>query len=698
MSGQENYNIVMDAKHKVTLILFVVAALGVAASRSLALAQQAAPAPSPAVSQMLDEVAATVASTKAAGMTANIAAVSGSVKVRRVKTLFWENAKAGQEVAEGDYIKTGKDGQAKIAFEDGNFLYIKKNSVVVIEALSRDETTKKYDAVFKTTKAHLKAQIDNKESLNNFEIRTPIVVCGVRGTILYLNVGPGFADVFVERGSAFLRSPVSGQERELMPGMATTADRTGQIAEPTPPPPEKLTEMQAGWEPLPPPPPEGSTAGSKEGSTEGSAEGSTEKAPPPPPPIVLADTLPPPPAPDTTMERQETQETTKTDYINNPPPVDGDFDNDGISDNNDPDDDNDYLSDVDELAFGTGVQNMDTDGDGLTDWEEVRLQGTNPLLVNTDGTHQNDLNDLAPTDPTFCLLEDRTTIRDARYAKIDPYYVGVVAGLRADIKTMLADSLERQKDYIMDCMSDAQRHKVLFDSSGMRVRLEQYIFRPAPNKITISALTYRTSAQLTLMHVEATFNTSLDGMSSQQIKNLHWEAFLQTVPDYGVATLPPSVYPKEMLVGFEWNGSPYKLEARRIFGNPMYSTSWTQSVSDSASFNGGAFLDGTYSLITAGNSGTSTPATFQWDESVGPATFSVDVRIITDTGTQTGGTFSFYNPFDVLGVNLFGFVAIDGNTIEMKVHFGANHWEYLFLPVENLVWRGTPQWEEELTW
>jgi len=671
-AGQENYNVVMSAKGKAVFILVVMGAIGFGGSRSFVEAQPAAaPATPPAVvTQMLDEMAATGGSPRAAGMTARITAVSGAVKIRRVKALFWENAAAGREVAEGDSIKTGKDGQVKIAFADGNVLYIKKESLVIVEALSRDAKTKKVDAVFKTTKARLKAQIDNSGSLKKFEIRTPVVVCGVRGTVLYLNARPGFADVFVERGNVFLRSPVSGQERELPPGMATKADKSGNITEPEPPTPEELAEMQEGWEPEPP---------AEEGAVE-----------PPGEQVVLADA-----AADsstgTVDERAETQESAKTDYISKPPCVDGDFDADGISDNNDPDDDNDYLSDIDEIAHGTLIQGRDTDGDGLTDWEEIQLHGTDPLVPDTDSdpTTVLDLDDVDPIDNA--INELRTNIRGDRYNKI-----ATVAGLRAEITTMLADAVERQKDYIMDRISDAQRHKVLLDSSGNWVRLEQHIFRPAPNKIVVSALTYRTSAQLSIMHWETTFSGSLDGITSQEIRAMAWDAFLHTGPNYGLTA--PAVYPTQMLVGFEWHGSPNKLEAQRVFGPPVFGTSWTQTVADSASFDGGAFLPGTYSLTQAGNSGILQPGTFQWDESAGPATFSVDVHIIDDTGALTGGVFSFNNLFDVLAVNLPGFVNIGANTIEMHVHFGAVNWEYLYLPLHSLTWRGTPQWEEELTW
>ena len=50
------------------------------------------------------------------------------------------------------------------------------------------------------------------------------------------------------------------------------------------------------------------------------------------------------------------------------------------------DSDGDGLSDYDEIfVHGTDPYNPDTDGDGLTDWEEVVIFGTDPLNPDTDG-------------------------------------------------------------------------------------------------------------------------------------------------------------------------------------------------------------------------------------------------------------------------------------------------------------------------
>lgn len=57
------------------------------------------------------------------------------------------------------------------------------------------------------------------------------------------------------------------------------------------------------------------------------------------------------------------------------------------------DSDNDGLSDFIEEAYGTDSEKPDTDGDGLTDYEEIFIAGTNPLKYDTDENGINDAED-----------------------------------------------------------------------------------------------------------------------------------------------------------------------------------------------------------------------------------------------------------------------------------------------------------------
>ncbi len=58
------------------------------------------------------------------------------------------------------------------------------------------------------------------------------------------------------------------------------------------------------------------------------------------------------------------------------------------------DTDQDGLLDVEECAIGTAIDNPDSDGDGLTDYDEVRVYGLDPLLTDTDGDGISDADEV----------------------------------------------------------------------------------------------------------------------------------------------------------------------------------------------------------------------------------------------------------------------------------------------------------------
>jgi len=58
------------------------------------------------------------------------------------------------------------------------------------------------------------------------------------------------------------------------------------------------------------------------------------------------------------------------------------------------DTDGDGLSDAEEVKLGTDPKNWDTDGDGLSDGDEVKIWHTDPLNPDTDGDGYSDGNEV----------------------------------------------------------------------------------------------------------------------------------------------------------------------------------------------------------------------------------------------------------------------------------------------------------------
>ncbi len=80
-------------------------------------------------------------------------------------------------------------------------------------------------------------------------------------------------------------------------------------------------------------------------------------------------------------------------YITGTDPLKYDTDDNGINDADD-DSDNDGLSNKEEIELGTDPRNADTDGDGLSDYDELNKYNTDPLKADSDGDTLNDGDEL----------------------------------------------------------------------------------------------------------------------------------------------------------------------------------------------------------------------------------------------------------------------------------------------------------------
>lgn len=80
-------------------------------------------------------------------------------------------------------------------------------------------------------------------------------------------------------------------------------------------------------------------------------------------------------------------------YVLGYSPIDKDSDFDGIEDSME-DDDHDGLTVLEEYTIGTDQEDKDTENDGLLDGEEVKTYGTNPLLTDSDGDGISDYDEI----------------------------------------------------------------------------------------------------------------------------------------------------------------------------------------------------------------------------------------------------------------------------------------------------------------
>lgn len=125
--------------------------------------------------------------------------------------------------------------------------------------------------------------------------------------------------------------------------------------------------------------------------------------------------------------------------------------------------DHDSLTNLEEFQRGTDLRKADTDGDGLSDGDEVRCARvfcTNPLLADTDGDGINDLTEIQtgsdPTNPTSFDLSralSRIEVTPANFSLIVNSLTGVatvqltVTGHLIDNQTINLTSTQRGTNY-----------------------------------------------------------------------------------------------------------------------------------------------------------------------------------------------------------------------------------------------------------
>lgn len=139
-------------------------------------------------------------------------------------------ARPGSVLAPGTRIRTGADGKAEVVFEDGSSVLVRSNTTMVLSGVKRQQQKKTSLLVFF-------GRIWNKVTRSigdqaSYEVHTPLVVCGVRGTEFETAVGEdGSVRVIVDQGSVGVAD--QGQGQVIQPGqeVEVDVDRFGMVSQ-----------------------------------------------------------------------------------------------------------------------------------------------------------------------------------------------------------------------------------------------------------------------------------------------------------------------------------------------------------------------------------------------------------------------------------------------------------------------------------
>ena len=162
-------------------------------------------------------------------MKATITKLSGGVRIKNRGSTVWHDAKTGEFLYTGDTIETKKNGSIEIKLDNNNIVDLKPETQLVLKKLSQDPKSGDYDNLFESDHGLIRAKVGKIKGNSKFEVKTPVAVGAVRGTIMYLRILPSLTVAYFEEGNGYLRNLISGIFKEVPMGSCSSADGQGNI-------------------------------------------------------------------------------------------------------------------------------------------------------------------------------------------------------------------------------------------------------------------------------------------------------------------------------------------------------------------------------------------------------------------------------------------------------------------------------------
>lgn len=151
-------------------------------------------------------------------------------------------------ISEADTITTGKQSNITFALSDESKVQIPPDSTVFVERLRKFRGTGLIDSIFNIENGKLAAHASpNETGVGRFEIRTPVSVTGVRGTVVRAEAShqAGASSELLNGKAAFIPAASRDQSVYLNANQGITANNKGQagdIIELLPPPEIRLSQ------------------------------------------------------------------------------------------------------------------------------------------------------------------------------------------------------------------------------------------------------------------------------------------------------------------------------------------------------------------------------------------------------------------------------------------------------------------------
>ena len=138
--------------------------------------------------------------------------------------------KEGQDVAEGDRIRTQSSGRVRVVLNDGSILSVGSSSLLTVRAGTETSRAGSLDLAYGKIRAVVTSTAAGQKG---FEVRTATSVCGVLGTTLFIDGSrdltriANLSDDANSRVRVTSTNPAAPGEVILLPGQGTSVPLSG---------------------------------------------------------------------------------------------------------------------------------------------------------------------------------------------------------------------------------------------------------------------------------------------------------------------------------------------------------------------------------------------------------------------------------------------------------------------------------------
>ncbi len=176
--------------------------------------------------------------------------VTGNVLSRVGAKERWHRMEPKEAVKSGNEIQTMSDGQVEVVLESGRVVQLRPNSQLIVKKLSCDPKTGAREDLFESTYGKIRVSVEKLKANSKFEVKSPTAIAGVRGTIMYLDIGAAGMQVYFEGGTGYLGDTSGNVVQEVGHGQNASADNQGNVSSPAETTPEQRQEFESGWDPV----------------------------------------------------------------------------------------------------------------------------------------------------------------------------------------------------------------------------------------------------------------------------------------------------------------------------------------------------------------------------------------------------------------------------------------------------------------